>query len=50
MLTGDNEQTGQAIAGMLGLDVRSHLLPEDNLHEIARLKELGPVVMVGRRH
>jgi Cd2+/Zn2+-exporting ATPase len=47
MLTGDNEQTGRAIGGELGLDVRAQLLPEDKLREIARLKEQGPVVMVG---
>jgi len=47
MLTGDNERTGQAIAGKLGLDVRAHLLPEDKLREIAALKAQGPVAMVG---
>ena len=47
MLTGDNERTGRAIAGKLGLDVRAGLLPEDKLREIARLREAGPVVMVG---
>jgi len=47
MLTGDNERTGRAIAGTLGLDVRAGLLPEDKLREIAALKAQGPVVMVG---
>ena len=47
MLTGDNERTGCATAGMLGLDVRAGLLPEDKLREIARLQNAGPVVMVG---
>lgn len=47
MLTGDNERTGQAIAGKLGLDVRAHLLPEDKLREIAALKAQSPVAMVG---
>jgi Cd2+/Zn2+-exporting ATPase len=47
MLTGDNERTGRAIAGKLGLDVRASLLPEDKLREIARLRKAGPVVMVG---
>ncbi len=47
MLTGDNERTGRAIAGKLGLSVRAHLLPEDKLREIAALKAQGPVVMVG---
>ena len=47
MLTGDNERTGRAIAGTLGLDVRAGLLPEDKLREVAALKAQGPVVMVG---
>jgi len=47
MLTGDNERTGRAIAGALGLDVRAHLLPDDKLREIEALKAHGPVVMVG---
>jgi Cd2+/Zn2+-exporting ATPase len=47
MLTGDNERTGRAIAGTLGLDVRAGLLPADKLREIAALKAHGPVVMVG---
>ena len=47
MLTGDNERTGRAIAGKLGLDVRAGLLPADKLREIAAMKARGPVVMVG---
>ena len=47
MLTGDNERTGRAIAGKLGLDVRAELLPADKLREIDALKRCGPVVMVG---
>jgi len=47
MLTGDNERTGRAIAGQLGLDVRAHLLPDEKLREIAALKAQGPVAMVG---
>jgi len=47
MLTGDNERTGQSIAGTLGMDVRAGLLPKDKLREIAALKAQGPVVMVG---
>ena len=47
MLTGDNERTGRAIAGQLGMDVRAGLLPADKLREIAALRERGPVVMVG---
>lgn len=47
MLTGDNVRTGRAIAGALGLEVKAGLLPGDKLHEIAALKALGPVAMVG---
>ncbi len=47
MLTGDNERTGRAIAGKLGLAVRAHLLPDEKLREIAALKAQGLVVMVG---
>jgi Cd2+/Zn2+-exporting ATPase len=47
MLTGDNERTGWAIAGALGLEVRAGLLPEQKLREIEGLKARGPVVMVG---
>ena len=47
MLTGDNERTGRAIAGALGLHVRARLLPADKLREIEALKAHGPVVMVG---
>lgn len=47
MLSGDNERTGRAIGGKLGLEVRAPLMPADKLREIARLKEHGSVVMVG---
>ena len=47
MLTGDNERTGRAIAGNLGMDVRAGLLPDQKLREIEALKTKGPVVMVG---
>lgn len=47
MLTGDNQRTGQAIAGTLGLDVRAELLPDAKLEAIAELKARGPVAMVG---
>ena len=47
MLTGDNERTGRAIAGALGLDVRARLLPDGKLREIEALKAQGPVIMVG---
>jgi len=47
MLTGDNRRTGEAIAISLGLNAKTELLPDDKLREIAKLKERGPVVMVG---
>ena len=47
MLTGDNERTGRAIAGALGMEVCAHLLPADKLLEIETWKASGPVVMVG---
>ena len=47
MLTGDNRRTGNAIAGALGLDVQSELLPDAKLAAIAELKKAGPVAMVG---
>jgi len=47
MLTGDNARTGAAIAAGLSLDVKAELLPEDKLREIAALRALGPVAMVG---
>ena len=47
MLTGDNERTGRAIAGKLGLKVQAQLLPADKLLAIAALKVKGPVIMVG---
>jgi Zn2+/Cd2+-exporting ATPase len=47
MLTGDNARTAGAIARRLGLEARAELLPDAKLAEIARLKQAGPVAMVG---
>ena len=47
MLTGDNARTGRALAGQLGMDVRSELMPEDKLVAIEALKNDGTVAMVG---
>lgn len=47
MLTGDNARTAGAIAGQLGLEARAELLPDAKLTQIGRLKEAGPVAMVG---
>jgi Cd2+/Zn2+-exporting ATPase len=47
MLTGDNARTANAIAGQLGIEARAELLPDAKLAEIGRLKDAGPVAMVG---
>ena len=47
MLTGDNAHTATAIAGSLGLEVRSELLPDDKLKAIADYKASAPIAMVG---
>jgi Cd2+/Zn2+-exporting ATPase len=47
MLTGDNPRTGAAIAGALGMEVESGLLPAEKLRHIGLLKQAGPVAMVG---
>jgi Cd2+/Zn2+-exporting ATPase len=47
MLTGDNARTANAIADQLGLQARAELLPDAKLAEISRLKEAGPVAMIG---
>jgi Cd2+/Zn2+-exporting ATPase len=47
MLSGDNQRTASAIASRLGLEAKGELLPDAKLAEIGRLKEAGPVAMVG---
>lgn len=47
MLSGDNQRTANAIAAGLGLEARGDLLPDAKLAEIGRLKEQGPIAMVG---
>jgi Cd2+/Zn2+-exporting ATPase len=47
MLTGDNERTGRAVAGSLGMEVHAQLLPGDKLRAIGEMKAGGPVAMVG---
>lgn len=45
MLTGDNQNTAQAVAKELNLsDYRAGLLPEDKLNEVQRLQQEGRVV------
>lgn len=48
MLTGDNEQTAQAIAVQAGVDeVIANVLPSDKEREIRRLQKSGKVIMAG---
>ncbi|WP_430788590.1 heavy metal translocating P-type ATPase [Virgibacillus flavescens] len=49
MLTGDNEATGKAIGGQLGLsETKAELMPEDKLESIKSLRaKHGNVAMVG---
>ena len=48
MITGDNEKSAQAIGEMAGVDeVIAGVLPDGKEREIRRLKEKGPVIMVG---
>ena len=47
MLSGDNQRTANAIASGLGMEARGELLPDAKLAEIGRLKEGGPVAMIG---
>ena len=47
MLTGDNRRTGEAIAGQLGIEVQSEMMPEAKVEAVRALRQTGPVVMVG---
>ncbi len=47
MLTGDNRRTAGAIAAQLGIEARAELLPDQKLAQIVKLKEAGPIAMVG---
>lgn len=48
LLTGDNEQTAQALANGLGIRYRAHLLPEDKIAIVKQYLAQGhTVVMVG---
>lgn len=48
LLTGDNERTGAAVAGPLGIGYRANLLPEDKIEIVREYQARGHVVvMVG---
>ena len=52
MLTGDNARTGAAIAGLMGMEHRAELMPEDKVTEIKAMAASakvsgGGVIMVG---
>ncbi len=52
MLTGDNARTGAAIAGLIGMEHRAELMPEDKVTEIKAMAASakvsgGGVIMVG---
>ena len=47
MLTGDNARTGAAIAGLMGMEHRAELMPEDKVTEIKAMVASGGVIMVG---
>lgn len=47
MLTGDNARTGAAIAGLMGMEHRAELMPEDKVTEIKAMAAQGGVIMVG---
>ncbi|MBY5364894.1 cadmium-translocating P-type ATPase [Rhizobium leguminosarum] len=44
MLTGDNKRTAAAAAGMLGIDWRGEMMPEDKQRVVGELKRQGFVV------
>ena len=52
MLTGDNARTGAAIAGLMGMEHRAEMMPEDKVTEIKAMAATakvtrGGVIMVG---
>jgi len=47
MLTGDNARTGAAIAGVLGMQHRAELMPDDKVTAIKDMVKSGGVIMVG---
>ncbi|MCC7209836.1 MAG: cadmium-translocating P-type ATPase [Anaerolineae bacterium] len=48
LLTGDNERVARALAGMLGVDFRANLLPEDKIAVVKEYQARGHrVIMIG---
>jgi Zn2+/Cd2+-exporting ATPase len=47
MLTGDNARTGAAIAGVLGMQHRADLMPDDKVTAIKDMVKSGGLIMVG---
>ena len=47
MLTGDNARTGAAIAGVLGMQHRADLMPDEKVAAIKDMVKTGGVIMVG---
>ena len=47
MLTGDNARTGAAIAGVLGMQHRADLMPDDKVTAVKAMAAQGGVMMVG---
>ena len=47
MLTGDNARTGAAIAGVMGMEHKAELMPEDKVAAIKAMAASGGVIMVG---
>ncbi|TCK09122.1 heavy metal translocating P-type ATPase [Marinobacterium mangrovicola] len=47
MLTGDNPRTAAAIAGLLDVDFRAGLMPEDKVKAVQEMASRGPTMMVG---
>ncbi|MGR9422794.1 heavy metal translocating P-type ATPase [Rhizobium leguminosarum] len=44
MLTGDNKRTAAAVAGMLGIDWRGEMMPEDKQRVVGEMKRQGFIV------
>lgn len=47
ILTGDNPRAASAIAGVLGLEFKAGLLPEDKVQAVATMNQQSPLAMVG---